>query len=104
MSFTSRSETETKALPQYALIKSDTAGRIAWMSEGARARFGAAETIADAMRSVAPTDRDGMLRLASAARFTPVFQRQADGVGVRYAALQGFPHRGLHFRYAVTIQ
>ena len=45
------------------------------MSEGARAKFDGAETVTAAMWGLAPAGREGLLRVESAARFSPVFQR-----------------------------
>ncbi len=57
------------------LIECDRQARILWMSEGARAWFGMAGHLMEALRAAAPRGPAGLHRLASAARFSPVFQR-----------------------------
>jgi len=57
------------------LIECDAKGLIRSMSDAARDVFGPAAHLVDALRSVAPAGRNGLLRLASAARFSPVFQQ-----------------------------
>ena len=56
------------------LLECDPKGLILSMSAGARAAFGSASHLVDAMRTVAPAGREGLLRLMPAARFMPLFQ------------------------------
>ena len=57
------------------LLECDPNGLIVSMTDASRAVFGSASHLIDAMRSVAPSGSEGLLRLGGAARFTPVFQR-----------------------------
>ncbi len=57
------------------LIECDSTARIRWMSAPARASFGEAGHLVDVMRRLAPSAPSAILTLASAARFSPVFQR-----------------------------
>jgi signal transduction histidine kinase len=77
------------------LMECGRQGQILTMSEGARAAFGGADSLADAMRSQAPSGAAGLLRFTSTARFSPVFQEgdslwiSAELAGRAEAAAQG---------------
>ena len=70
----SQSGSDGSAPDDFVLLECDSSGRIAWMSTGARATFGAAATLAEIMRYAARRGSASPLRLASPMCFSPVFE------------------------------
>ncbi|HYW44721.1 MAG TPA: histidine kinase [Bryobacteraceae bacterium] len=56
------------------LMECGRKGQVLFMTEAARAAFGPADNLADAMRSVAPSGTAALLKRTSTARFSPVLQ------------------------------